>query len=416
MFKILKKDKSTNARTGILITPHGKILTPAYTIVATHAEIKCLKSQDIVKTKTQVVISNTYHLWNKINSKRRTHNEEPKNKASNDKTESFLIKSLKVKMPTMTDSGGFQVFSLRYSDKRYGKILQSTSDLFHDRIINKISKNKTPNVKITNKGVFFSIDGPSTKLRASQKRFLGPELSMKLQESLGADIIFAFDECTSPLDNLAYNKKALVRTHRWAKICLAQNEKRKMQNQTPKQLLFGIVQGGRFKSLRVKSAKFIGSLPFDGFGIGGSFGKDEMIKTLKIVVPHLPEEKPRHLLGIGKIRDVFYAVENGIDSFDCVIPTREARHGRIYTQHGHYDILKNRDKNISLEKGCKCPACKLNITKSKLNTLFKTDLPRAQRFATLHNVWFFNNLMKNIRASIDRGSFKTFKKKFLSRV
>ena len=112
MFKILKKDKSTNARTGILITPHGKILTPAYTIVATHAEIKCLKSQDIVKTKTQVVISNTYHLWNKINSKRRTHNEEPKNKTSNDKTESFLIKSLKVKMPTMTDSGGFQVFTV----------------------------------------------------------------------------------------------------------------------------------------------------------------------------------------------------------------------------------------------------------------------------------------------------------------
>ncbi|OGN05363.1 MAG: hypothetical protein A2746_00600 [Candidatus Yanofskybacteria bacterium RIFCSPHIGHO2_01_FULL_44_22] len=397
MFKILKKDKSTNARTGILITPHGKILTPAYTIVATHAEIKCLKPQDIAKTNTQVVISNTYHLWNFVPKQLPIYNFKFTNK--NKKT--FLLNKLGSNMPTMTDSGGFQVFSLGFGkENKVGKILKNGANLrmYANQQI------KRQQIKITDKGVFFNIDG--------QRRFLNPEISMKLQEKLGADIIFAFDECTSPLDDFKYNKKALERTHRWAKKCLSLMANR--QSQDKQQMLFGIVQGGRFKSLRVKSAKFIGSLPFDGFGIGGSFGQNEMLKTLKIVIPHLPEEKPRHLLGIGKIRDVFNAVENGVDSFDCVIPTREARHGRIYTRHGHYNISKNRNKNISLEKGCKCPACKLNISRSKLNALFKADLPRAQRFATLHNVWFFNNLMKNIRASIDRGSFKTFKKKFLS--
>ena len=397
MFKILKKDKSTNARTGVLITPHGKILTPAYIIVATHAEIKCLKPQDIAKTNTQVVISNTYHLWNFVPKQLPIYNFKFTNK--NKKT--FLLNKLGSNMPTMTDSGGFQVFSLGFGkENKVGKILKNGANLrmYANQQI------KRQQIKITDKGVFFNIDG--------QRRFLNPEISMKLQEKLGADIIFAFDECTSPLDNFSYNKKALERTHRWAKKCLSLMANR--QSQDKQQMLFGIVQGGRFKSLRVKSAKFIGSLPFDGFGIGGSFGQNEMLKTLKIVIPHLPEEKPRHLLGIGKIRDVFNAVENGVDSFDCVIPTREARHGRIYTRHGHYNISKNRNKNISLEKGCKCPACKLNISRSKLNALFKADLPRAQRFATLHNVWFFNNLMRNIRASIDRGSFKTFKKKFLS--
>lgn len=332
----------------------------------------------------------------------------------------------------MTDSGGFQVFSLGFGpvvevptaikpQKKYrnfhyrvGKILSDAQRLKHEN-----RQIKRTGVKITNKGVFFNIDGPSTKLRASKRKFLGPELSMQLQQKIGADIIFAFDECTSPLDSYDYNQKALERTHRWAKICLKEIVRHPARS--AKQMLFGIIQGGRFKNLRLKSAKFIGSLPFDGFGIGGSFGKDEMIKTLKLVIPRLPEEKPRHLLGIGRIKDVFEAVENGVDLFDCVIPTREARHGRIYAKQGHYDISKNRSKNIPLEKGCKCPACAggiaglPKITRAELYKLFKqTDKSSAYRYATIHNVWFFNNLMKNIRTSIDRGSFKTFKKKFLS--
>lgn len=411
MFKIIKTDKHTDARTGILTTPHGKILTPAYTIVATKAAIKCLKPRDIAATGTQVVISNTYHLWDKALSNLAGRQKRKKEKH-------LVHKLLGKKIPIMTDSGGFQVFSLGFgpvvevptatkSQKKYrnfhyqvGKILSAAQQLKHGG-----RQIKRTGVKITNKGVFFNIDG--------KRKFLGPELSMKLQESLGADIIFAFDECTSPLDNFSYNQRALLRTHRWAKKCLAQIANRK--GQSPKQLLFGIVQGGRFASLRAKSARFIGSLPFDGFGIGGSFGKDEMVKTLKTVMPRLPKEKPRHLLGIGRIKDVFEAVENGVDLFDCVIPTREARHGRLWTSDGALDIRKTVFQNSKspIEKRCRCPACKSGITRSKLNVLFKTGLPKAQRYATIHNVWFFNNLMKNIRASIERGSFQQLKKKFL---
>lgn len=411
MFKIIKRDKRTNARTGVLTTPHGEILTPAYTIVATKAEVKYLKPSDIPKTKTQVVIANTYHLWDEINAKRQTPNAK----------RSFLIDKLGRNMPTMTDSGGFQVFSLGFGkENKVGKILKTAN--------RKAPIAKRKNIKITGKGVFFNID-PAKSLcdrgASGKLKFLGPELSMELQQKLGADIIFAFDECTSSLDSYAYNKKALGRTHRWAKKCLAQIAKGKgptcAGRQSAKQMLFGIVQGGRFKNLRLQSAKFIGSLPFDGFGIGGSFGKDEMLKTLKLVIPNLPEQKPRHLLGIGKIKDVLEAVENGIDLFDCVIPTREARHGRIYAKQGHYDISNKNNRNVPLEKGCKCPSCAggiaglPKITRAELYKLFKqTDKSSAYRYSTIHNVWFFNNLMKNIRTSIDRGSFKTFKKKILS--
>lgn len=249
-----------------------------------------------------------------------------------------------------------------------------------------------------------------------KKRFLGPELSMQIQEKLGADIIFAFDECTSPLHDLKYNKAALERTHRWAKISLKLKARSEKLN-GKQQMLFGIIQGGIYKSLRIQSAKFIGALPFDGFGIGGSFGEKEMVQTLKTIIPYLPEEKPRHLLGIGRIEDVFNAVENGVDLFDCVIPTREARHGRIWTNKGHYDIRKSRyaaDK-LPLEHGCECWTCKRK-SRAQIHGLFKTKHPDAGRFATIHNVWFFNNLLERIRTSIRQGNFLKFKQKFLSRL
>lgn len=381
-FEITSRDQQTRARTGILSTPHGDILTPSYVIVATHAKIKCLKPSDIKKTKTQVVIANTYHLM-----------KQSKN----------VSKLLGKKLPTMTDSGGFQVFSLGFGEKnRVGKILTTL------KVVSQQVIHKRQNIKIVDKGVYFYDVGnyPSLKFRKTRRQFLDPKTSIKIQEKLGADIIFAFDECTSPLDNLKYNQEALERTHRWAKESLAAKTRKD-------QMLFGIVQGGRFKNLRMKSAKFIGSLSFDGFGIGGSFGKKEMVKTLKWVVPHLPEEKPRHLLGIGRVEDVFSAVENGIDLFDCVIPTREARHGRIYTKHGHYDISKNHNKDILVDDGCECTLCKQKLTRAKLHELFKKDLPKAQRWVTIHNVWFFNNLLEQIRNSIAKGKFKEFKNQFL---
>jgi queuine tRNA-ribosyltransferase len=379
MFKITHKDKKSKARVGLLKTPNGTIETPSYVIVATHAKVKALKPNDLKKTKTQIVISNTYHLWEKALKKG----------ASN-----IVFKNLGVKIPTMTDSGGFQVFSLGFGmENKVGKILNEKNE--------KIKDIKRKNIKITNKGVFFKIGG--------QKKFLGPKLSMEIQSKLGADIIFAFDECTSPLDGFKYNQEALIRTHKWAKESL--------EFRDPKQKLFGIIQGGLYKTLREKSAKFIGTLPFDGFGIGGSFGKDEMRTTLKWVMPHLPEEKPKHLLGIGKIEDIFNAIEEGVDLFDCVIPTREARHGRIWTKNGYFDIRKNanlKSKSV-LEKNCLCPVCKNKTTRLEINKLFKNknNKEKAERLASIHNVWFFNSLVEEIRSSIKNNCFKQFREKTL---
>ena len=388
-FKILKKDTKTRARLGVLKTPHGTIHTPSYVIVATKAAVKSLKPSDIKKTKTQVVISNTYHLWDPALASKSGAGKATK------KLDTFLTQRLGLRMPTMTDSGGFQVFSLGFGkENRVGKVIHKTP-ITTLNVVSQQVINKRQNIKINDKGVYFSIDG--------KKRFLGPKLSIKIQEKLGADIIFAFDECTSPLDSYAYNKKALGRTNKWARECLKEHQRMSRLRQSsgePSQILFGIIQGGRFKDLRVKSAKFVSSLPFEGIGIGGSFGKEEMVKTLKWLVPYLPEEKPRHLLGIGKVEDVFNAVENGIDMFDCVIPTREGRHGRIYSKNGYYDIRKS------------------TYAKNKLHKLFKGNAKQkleGQRLATIQNILFFNNLLEDIRKSIKNNKLSSFKNSFLSR-
>ena len=380
MFKILKKDKKTKARLGVLSTPHGNIKTPSYVFVGTYGKFRHLTPRDIKRTKTQIVIANTFHLWDKaIKAK-----------------EGFIHKSFGLKIPIMTDSGGFQVLSLAFGDKnKVGKFM--TGEAKADTIY------KRSKIKITDKGVYFNFKG--------RKMFLGPELSMKIQKKIGADIIFTFDHITSPLDNFKYNKKAVELTNKWAKICLEKYNK--------DQLLFGIVQGGIYKDLRIKSAKFIGSLPFDGFGIGGSYTKKQISKMLKWVIPYLPEEKPRHLLGVGKVADIFEAVQNGIDMFDCVIPTREARHGRLYTKTGHMDIRKgkySKDKKI-IERGCGCLTCSSKISRSKIRELIKSENRNqnaaGQRWCLMHNMWFFHNLLEEIRGSIQRGRFTEFKKKFL---
>ena len=187
-------------------------------------------------------------------------------------------------------------------------------------------------------------------------------------------------------------------------------------------MLFGIVQGGTYPKLREKSAKFIGSLPFDGFGIGGSYTKKQISEILKWVIPYLPEEKPRHLLGVGKIADIFEAVENGIDTFDCVIPTREARHGRLYTRTGHMDIRKGKysaDEKV-IEKGCGCLTCASGISCAKIRALIKNEdrnlNAQGQRWCLMHNMWFFNKLLEDIRKSIARGKFLEFKRMTLSRL
>jgi len=373
-FKVKYKSKKSNARIGILKTPHGKIETPAYVGVATQAVVKTLTSDEVEKTSTQILIANTFHLHLKPD-------------------ENFLKKAggihkwMHWNKPLMTDSGGFQVFSLGFGiDHGVGKILKEKSDI-------TISKNQQPqNVKITDDGVFFRspIDG--------KKLFLGPKESIKIQEKIGADIVFAFDECTSPVADFSYTKKSLGRTHGWAKVCL--------KTKKSKQALYGIVQGGKFEGLRAESAEFIGKLPFDGFGIGGEFGDDKktMQKMLKLTNSYLPEKKPRHLLGIGHLEDLKPIIQEGVDTFDCIVPTHYARHGMAFTRNGKLNMKKKEflSDNKPLDNLCECITCK-DYTKSYICHLLRANEITGLKLLTVHNLTYFNNFVQKLRDDIKRG-------------
>lgn len=392
-FEILAKDTKSRARVGSLKTKHGVIKTPTYVIVGTDAEVRCLTPGDMLQniTNTQVIIANTYHLWRRLNG-------------SLDQFEG-LHKAMNWDGPIMTDSGGFQVFSFGFGREHgVGKIASMfPAEAVKIGHFNNNGQTEKNLVRITDDGVYFNDEG--------EEFFLDAKISIGIQKNLKADIILAFDECTSPFHDYEYTRQALERTHQWALESL------KIHSEQPKQqLLFGIVQGGAFEDLRKESAQFIAGLPFDGFGIGGSFGKSEMIGVLEWVIPLLPGNKPRHLLGVGRIEDIFRAVEKGIDMFDCVIPTREARHGALWTSNGRFDIKKGIYKNDrkSIQNACSCPICSnWHITRSELHSLFKAKALDAARFATIHNVFFFNDLMEKIREAIRRGKFIKFKEKYL---
>ncbi len=382
MFKLLKKDGE--ARLGVLETPAGPIETPSYVVVATNGYIRTLEPEDIPTTKTQIAICNTYHLW-------RSLGEEGLSDFPG------LHDFMDWKGLIITDSGGFQVFSMGAArDFSSGKVADAN-----------YRESQGPSiVRITDSGVYFTEDG--------EEIYLDAELSIKIQEQLGSDIALAFDEPSSPKHDHDYSKKAMERTHVWAK--------RSLEAKTSDQKIYGIIQGGHFEDLRRESAKFIGALPFDGFAIGGSFGssfgsqKNDTFQELNWVNPLLPEEKPRHLLGIGRIEDIFEAVERGIDTMDCVIPTREARHGGIWSQNGRLNILKGLYQNDEspLVENCACPVCAEElITKSQLHQLFKAKDPEAGRKATIHNIYFFNDLMSQIQDSIRNSNFSQFKKNYL---
>ena len=369
MFKILKKHSKSKARLGLIKTSHGVIHTPAFFPVATKATVKTLTPEDIKKIGFEAILSNTYHLY-----------LQPGHKVV--KKLGGLHKFMNWQGPVATDSGGYQVFSLGFGlEHKVGKVIKDGE--------NKQEKTqKAKLAKIDNDGVNFT-----SHLDGSLHRFT-PESSIKIQEDLGADIIFTFDECTSPLADYNYTKRSMKRTHNWAERCLKQKKKNN-------QLLFGIVQGGLFEDLRQESAKFIGSLPFDGFGIGGSFGKKEMKNALDWIIPYLPENKPRHLLGIGYLDDIKEAVSRGIDLFDCVYPTRLARHGVFLTDKGELKILRAQYKTDKkpIMRNCSCYVCQ-NYTRAYLHHLFKAKEILGYRLATLHNLWFMFQYMEEIRKNI----------------
>lgn len=413
MFKILKKDKNTSARFGVLETPHGSVETPSYVVVGTHAKVRELDSEELKKTKTQIIIANTYHLW-------RLLGDEGLKKYAG------LHKEMNWNGPLMTDSGGFQVFSLGFGrETGVGKLAngkwhmadgeeKKANSLWHianseERIVNAKDKNL---VRITDDGVYF--------FDKNEECFLDASKSMWIQEKLGADIVFAFDEPTSPLHDYKYTKESLKRTHRWADESI--------KHKKSDQLLYGIVQGGAFEDLRRESAKFIGDLNFDGFAVGGSFGTSfggstllttggsKKFSELEWSIPFLPEEKPRHLLGIGLIEDLFIGVAAGIDTFDCVVPTREARHGVVYTSSKRIDIKRSafKDDNSVIDPECECEVCSVKkTTRAELREMFKSKNFEAGHLATFHNVYFFNNLMAQIRQSIKEGRFKKFIDEYL---
>jgi len=392
-FKILKKSKKSRARLGVLKTPHGEVQTPAFVPVATLGAVKALTFDSAKRAGTQLLISNTFHLHLRPG-------EQIVKKMGG------LHKFTSWDRPLMTDSGGFQVFSLGFGGEHgMGKILKEKSGL-------QIKKGDQPKtIRILENGVEFRspING--------EKLFIGPKESIKIQESLGADIIYAFDECTSPAEDFRYQEEALERTHRWAKRSLDHHHSLIRANGgINKQALFGIVQGGREESLRKRSAEFMKGLDFDGFGIGGSFSKDDMETVVKWVNEILPKDKPRHLLGIGEPEDLFMGVENGVDLFDCVAPTRNGRGGTLYTSRGKINIrnAEFREDTGPVDIECGCDVCK-NYSRAYLCHLYRAHEMLGGTLGSIHNLYFIINLVKNMRQAILDNTFIQFREKFLDK-
>lgn len=401
-FSIEKRLKGALGRAGSYVTPHGTIPTPTFVAVGTKASVKAVTPQILQDMGLVVVLGNTYHLYLQPG-------EEIVRSAGG------LGKFMGWSGPSMTDSGGFQVFSLGAAyGKEISKVVRITdpSLLIPER---SLIEDGVPRLAtIGNDGVSFRshIDG--------SLHYFTPEKSIEIQQALGADIIFAFDECTSPVESFKYQDEALDRTHAWAKRCLEKHGELEQAKVDRPQALFGIVQGGREESLRKKSAKVIAEMQtnqgrlFDGFGIGGSFAKEDMSTAVKWVNEVLPEGKPRHLLGIGEPEDLFVGVENGVDFFDCVAPTRNARNGTLYTRYGKINILNASFVSdfTPIDDECDCYTCQ-NFTKAYLSHLFRAKEMLAGTLATIHNLYFITHLVKKMRESILAETFFEFKETFL---
>lgn len=409
-FKLKKKIEGALGRTGEIETPHGVIQTPAFVTVGTKATIKAITPEMLEKVGAQVMLANTYHLY-----------LQPGDEIVRDG--GGLGKFMNWKGPTMTDSGGFQVFSLGAAyGKEISKITKAQDVQMQISERSSLDDGVPKLATIGNDGVSFRshLDG--------SLHYITPERSIQIQHNIGADIIFAFDECTSPQETLAYQKEALDRTHAWAKRSLQEMVKlRNEKKDKPYQALFGIVQGGRDENLRKLSAETIANMTvdgkdedekicFDGFGIGGSFAKEDMSTAVTWVNSVLPEDKPRHLLGIGEPEDLFMGVENGVDLFDCVALTRNARNGTLYTKDGKINILNSQFKNdfTSVEEGCGCYTC-TSYTRAYLSHLFRAKEMLGGTLATIHNLYFIIHLVETMRVAIESEKFGEFKESFLKR-
>jgi queuine tRNA-ribosyltransferase len=363
-FSLIRKDASSSARLGKFTTPHGEVNTPVFMPVGTQATVKTLSPDDLVSVGAEIILSNTYHLFLR---------------PGHELIREFggVQKFMGWNRPVLTDSGGFQVFSL--AELR----------------------------KITEEGVTFQ-----SPLDGGAKHLITPEYAVEIQEALGADIIMAFDECIPYPATRDYALESLERTLRWARRC---KDAKKVSGQA----LFGIVQGGMYPDLRRRSAETLVDIGFDGYALGGlSVGetKPAMYEMIEASTPSLPEEQPRYLMGVGTPEDLVEGVDRGIDMFDCVMPTRNARNGTFFTSFGKVVIRNSRyerDKG-PIDPECGCPTCR-GFTRAYLRHLFNAGEVLALRLGTIHNLFFYLDLMRAIRASIEQGRFKEFKKEFLAK-
>ena len=369
MYKILKKDG--NAKRAEFTTVHGVVQTPVFMNVATVAAIKGgVSTEDLEGIDTQVVLSNTYHLH------LRPGDELVYRMGG-------LHKFMSCNKPILTDSGGFQVFSLAKTRK------------------------------IREEGVYFHshIDG--------HKLFMGPEQSMRIQSHLGSTIAMAFDECPSAKAEHEYVQMSVDRTTRWLWRCKKEMDRLNDLEYTvnPDQMLFGINQGAIFDDIRIEHAKRISDMDLDGYAVGGlAVGEshEEMYHVLDTVVPFLPENKPTYLMGVGTPANILESVERGVDFFDCVYPSRNGRHGHLYTNRGHINILNARYEmdDTPIEEGCGCPACR-RYTKAYIRHLLKAGEMLGMRLCVLHNLYFYNHMMTEIRQAIEKGEYSAYKKRKL---
>ena len=402
-FKITSKIPDALGRAGIIHTPHGDIMTPTFVVVGTYGEVRFLSPSKFNSINLQAMISNGFHL-SKIS--------DEIEKAGG------LSKYSGYNCPTITDSGGFQVMSF---GSGLGKVISMDKrDIGREHLK---AENKKRLSRVTEEGVYFK------RTEDEDEKLITPEYSMEFQHEIGADIIMAFDELTNIGDSKKYNEEALDRTYRWAVRCLNHHQKlTSEQSNKPYQGLFGVLQGAHYQDLREKAARDLGAMDFDGYGLGGAFEKECLANILLWCNRILPESKPRHLLGLSKPDDIFVGVENGCDTFDCVAPTREARHGKVYTLDGDINIRNAEftDAPSPLFEGCGCPTCKSysrgdirkllrNTNGKKIEKQIQADKQLAMELMTIHNVYFITNLTQEIRESIIEENFFNFRDKWLKR-
>ncbi len=367
MFEVIAQEGK--ARSGILHTPHGDIQTPVFMNVGTVAAIKgAVSTMDLKEIGTQVELSNTYHLHVRPG-------DDVVRKMGG------LHKFMNWDRPILTDSGGFQVFSLAGLRK------------------------------IKEEGVYFNshIDG--------RKIFMGPEESMQIQSNLASTIAMAFDECPPHPATREYMEASVARTTRWLERCKAEMQRLNAKEDTinHQQMLFGINQGGTFADIRIAHAQEIGEMDLDGYAVGGlAVGEshEEMYRILDEVIPHLPNQKPKYLMGVGTPENILESVERGVDFFDCVYPARNGRHGHAYTNFGKMNLMNKRFEldERPIEVGCQCPACR-HYTRAYVRHLLKAKEMLGLRLLVLHNLYFYNTMMSEIREAIGKGCFAEYKKK-----